>query len=167
MANYILDLDNVVLLAILISKRKIDSNGCWIYQGKITDSGYGVFRDKRVHRLMLQFKLDRKLDKDEFACHKTKDNICKSRACFNPEHLYAGDYQSNSDDYGSKDGWGGALVWRAKTHCNYGHLLDKTRSNGKRYCSTCNRDRNYKGERPRRGPYNKSKSDFRRVMGDD
>lgn len=137
----------------LLERRLITEKACWEFTGKRDDQNRGRWNDKIVSRIVLSLKLGRELEEGENALH-----TCDNPPCFNPDHLYAGTQKQNVEDclkryYDGDRAWGNAVNERFKTHCNKGHLLDGRRSNGKRYCLTCNRDKNYKGLRPRRGPY--------------
>jgi hypothetical protein len=119
----------------------IDTEKCFLYEGKINDSGYGVFRDRRVH-IISWIIHNNKLPKN-FILHK-----CDIRNCWNPNHLFEGTAFDNVQDAISKGRmklWstnhGGALKEKRKTNCDKGHPLDGLRSNGKRYCLSCNRER--------------------------
>lgn len=59
--------------------------------------GYGMISINRkargVHRVIVEGLLERKLGRTELVCHK-----CNNKLCFNPMHLYVGDYISNAKD---------------------------------------------------------------------
>lgn len=83
-----------------IEERTVIVGDCYIYNGPITTSGYGLFfrkgRQYVVHRLSgcLFHGVDyynRKIQ----VCHK---RICLHKRCWNPEHLYAGTASSNMQD---------------------------------------------------------------------
>lgn len=88
-----------------------DKNKCWEWNGNLEVGGYGVIRKNfkkgvlRVHRVVLEHKLGRKIKKGMFACH-----TCDNRKCVNPEHLYEGTHQDNMND----------LVLRSRGRYNYG-----------------------------------------------
>lgn len=75
-------------------------NGCWIWTGFCNPQGYGFFswqgKNHLAHRLSLQFSGVDVTDK--IACHH-----CDTPSCCNPDHLYAGTKQSNSDDARSRN----------------------------------------------------------------
>lgn len=77
--------------------RAIPDNGCLITKAALTGAGYGAvtLRGQLValHRLSLETRLGRSLQKGEQANH-----TCHRRACINPDHLYAGTQQDNIRD---------------------------------------------------------------------
>lgn len=96
----------------LISWRIIDeSTGCWLPRAcrsyndyfKITYNG----RKQLLHRLSAIEFLGLDPNSKMQANHKS---ICPYKACFNPEHVYVGTAQDNSNDYSA-----------SKTHCSNGH----------------------------------------------
>lgn len=137
MANSILDR--------LWQKSEIDSvTNCWLYKGSNNSrSGHEKirfnFRKEYVHRVSAHLHLGLDLeDKTLQALHKTE---CRNPNCWNPKHLYIGNHQNNMRDAVQS----GRIVItrhnRFKTHCPYGHLLDRLRSSGQRWCSTCDKNR--------------------------
>jgi hypothetical protein len=72
----------------LASNHTMDNNGCYIWTKNISSQGYGtthIFgKIYLVHRLSVLFFQDLELDTNIQVRHKS---ICKSRACFNPDHL--------------------------------------------------------------------------------
>lgn len=82
----------------IIRKRvKIDSNGCWIWQGPIRKlHGYGAFNcgkiDQQVHRASYKLFVG-KIPEGKWVLHK-----CDVKVCCNPDHLYIGDVKQNVKD---------------------------------------------------------------------
>lgn len=81
------------------TNKTIDKNDCWIWQGKTNPAGYGIINvfgaQVRVYRLSLILST-KKDPRGMHACHKP--NICFSKACYNPEHLYWGTAAENGRD---------------------------------------------------------------------
>jgi hypothetical protein len=80
----------------LLDLGKVDGD-CLIWPfGKDWD-GYGLVnvegKQRRLHRLVLEHHLGRKLTKGEVACHH-----CDRPPCFRPEHLFASDPMGNKQD---------------------------------------------------------------------
>lgn len=78
----------------LLDRIEVDDNGCWIWQLRLDQQGYGKAtwfnKNCSAHRLAL-FAINGEWP--EIACH-----TCDVKACCNPEHLYAGDRVSNAKD---------------------------------------------------------------------
>ena len=55
--------------------------GCWIWLGKLTSDGYGVFERTTAHRYAYQRLVG------EFARQLSCDHLCFERSCVNPEHV--------------------------------------------------------------------------------
>lgn len=72
----------------LLKKRKIGSDGCWLWTGETNHGGYGFMRAvyqglkyRRVHRIA--FTLWKGPIPEGYAVHHT----CGKPSCFNPDHL--------------------------------------------------------------------------------
>ena len=88
----------------LLSKTRVDKNGCWIWTGALDWTGYGIigiklndkYRLLAVHRLSAHLFLGLDLTQQHIkALHK---NECNRRNCWNYEHLYLGTQQDNVRD---------------------------------------------------------------------
>lgn len=86
-----------------------DSEDCILWPLKTNAQGYPVIYrgDYQFlgHRLSLEIKEKRKLERNEFACH---NRDCLHRHCINPKHLYIGSAKSNTLDtiaMGTWKGW--------------------------------------------------------------
>lgn len=104
------------LLDRLISHRWIDpSTGCWL--SVRTPNKYEYFRitykgaKRLIHRLSAVAFLGMDLNSKLQTNHKP---LCPYKACFNPDHIYAGTAKENSKDYSN-----------SKTHCKNGHELNE------------------------------------------
>jgi transposase len=116
---------------------KIDhsrADGCWVWTGGISSTGYGSFgvqgRRYLAHRAM--FALWYGSTAEEL------DHICRVRRCVNPEHLEPVSHWENNARGESPS----AYLLRA-THCKYGHPWTPENIgagvNGTRRCLTCHR----------------------------
>ena len=87
----------------------VTETGCWIWMGRINCNGYGNveinYNEVRAHRLswMIHYGL---IPKGLYVLHK-----CDVRCCVNPEHLWLGTYQDNSNDAVKKGRLHSKLTW--------------------------------------------------------
>lgn len=120
---------------------------CWVYNN-IRTEGYGGIKisgkSYSVHRVSAYLFLGMNLY-DEKLQPNHKD-ICKSRACWNPDHLYIGTQFQNAQDTRRL----GRYHNQKKTHCKRGHTLDgytrgpSTNNRIYRYCKICRLSRKRK-----------------------
>lgn len=84
----------------------VDENGCWIYQGSISNLGYAVISGislgrtgvVQLSRIVMSRHLGTDLgDSSTFACHH-----CDNRACIRPSHIFPGSNQDNIADRHTK-----------------------------------------------------------------
>ncbi len=125
------------LLQRLKARVIIDSNGCWIWQGKPNKAGYGgieighkPYRSHRLMYILIRGSIPERLE---------LDHLCRVKICCNPDHLEAVTHLENCLRGISGD------RQRAKTHCPSGHPYDEentyVRADGERNCRTCARER--------------------------
>lgn len=103
-------------LARVKAKTVVSERGCWVWQGWITERGYGqtTYRGRgvRIHRKTYEILHGVELATEQYVCHS-----CDVKRCCNPDHLWLGDTSSNMLDFVVK----GKHYWRNKTHCPKGH----------------------------------------------
>lgn len=123
------------------------NTGCWIWEGAISDTGYGnasvVIDGKRVtknvHRLLYE------IEKGPIAKKLQIDHLCRNRWCVNPDHLEpVTSRENNLRGIGPQ-----RLAERNlfKTHCPRGHaysdknLYAYNGKNGRKWrgCCECRR----------------------------
>jgi len=88
----------------LLSKIKIDHNGCWIFQGK-PEIGYGEFRRvidgirfTTAHRASF-YLFNGEIPEGMMILHKcSEDHKLDNPKCINPSHLYCGTHKENMRD---------------------------------------------------------------------
>ena len=130
----------------LLTKREVDSNGCWNYTGHISYNGYGQFsvgsRTSGNRRMASSHRTAYELLVGPIPEGHQVDHTCRNRKCFNPEHLEAVTAQENiarSVPYRDRASYGARR--RALTRCKKGHPLEivGTNRNGSpmRGCKTC------------------------------
>lgn len=110
-------------------------DGCWEWQASTYGIGYGQFHRDGVmtpaHRMAWQLTHG-SIPDGMVVCHR-----CDNPPCVRPDHLFLGTNKDNSRDMVAK----GRHKEQRKTHCPKGHPLDGRLSSGKRYCLTCNREK--------------------------
>lgn len=123
-------------------ERTVLIDGHWIWCGPINDDGYGTVSynntDWRVHRLSLCIYLKLLYKNNWVACHI--NSICEYKNCWNPLHLYQGDYKDNVKDT-IANGNHRSNYELSKTICINGHGYTKENTyiypSGKRQCRIC------------------------------
>lgn len=125
-------------------------SGCWIFQGHINQTGYGLITDQagrtiRAHRAMYMELVGPIPD----GLHL--DHLCNVRACVNPEHLEPVTLQVNTQRAVERHA-AGLTTWKdrqvgnsQRTHCSQGHELTAetatSRKDGGVRCLLCERIR--------------------------
>ena len=104
--------DNPIKTRKYVWKRRIKdkltrtSDGCFIWGGAKDGKGYGqvniLNKIYLIHRIALEIKLNRTLERDECACHK-----CDISDCCNPDHIFLSDQLGNVRDMWEKGRQGG------------------------------------------------------------
>jgi HNH endonuclease len=96
-----------------------DANGCWIWQGYVNDSGYGVIKIRphriRAHRASWEALVGPIPDGLEI------DHLCRVRRCVNPEHLEPVPHRVNA-----LRGMAPAVVVHRTGICRNGHTRRNT-----------------------------------------
>jgi HNH endonuclease len=121
-------------------------SGCWEWQGKINDRGYGVIRiagkDHRAHRVMWEMHYGSITPGYELH-HK-----CENRRCCNPDHLVMLTHKEHlalHPDNPFNLGNGGRGLGVLRERCRRGHLLTPEntwiRASGVRVCKECSNQR--------------------------
>ena len=117
----------------------IPESGCWIWEGTISNKGYGRMtikrKNKQAHRLVYE------LLRGAIPPKLTLDHLCRVRLCVNPDHLEVVTMKENI-----LRGFSLPAINSRKTHCLYGHpytegnfWVDKR---GRRHCRKCKQNNN-------------------------
>lgn len=117
-----------------------DENGCTLWIGTISGTGYGVIWVNRRYEGAHRVAWERQNGPISPGLHV--DHLCRTPRCVNPDHL-----EPVAPGENIRRGQTFARRNLAKTHCPYGHPLsgdnlDKNAlSRGSRACKECNRRR--------------------------
>lgn len=95
------------------------STGCWLWKGKPSHGGYGVFcLDKKLGgRRAGAHRVAYELAKGPIPAGMCVCHSCDNRICVNPEHLFVGSHSDNAWDKVRKN----RDHQTSKTHCKWGH----------------------------------------------
>ena len=112
-------------------------SGCWLWTGSTDGWGYGQFhlegKNRKANRVSWWLRRG-PIPDGVLVLH-----ICHVPQCVNPDHLYLGSHQNNSDDSVRS----GRAWWLRVTHCKSGHEFTPentcVRKTGKRSCRACGR----------------------------
>ena len=69
-----------------------DPATCWTWRARKNEKGYGVFRDKKAHRVAYNLLIG-KIPDGQICCHK-----CDNPSCCNPHHIFLGSHADNIRD---------------------------------------------------------------------
>lgn len=119
------------LLAHMADKFTV-GDGCWDWHGATNDSGYGIVRKQRAHRVLYELLIG------PIPEGLVLDHLCRNRACVRPAHL---EPVTRGENVRRGTHGGNAL----KTECPQGHPYDRRYTNGSsgysaRRCSVCQRE---------------------------
>lgn len=127
-------------------KKKIENtvekiNGCWVWSGSITKTGYAILSEKSNGGIQRAYRVSYEVYKGKIPKGLQIDHLCRNRACVNPDHLEAVTQKVNI-----LRGVGCAALNARKTKCPRcgGEYLVNSR--GFRYCLFCTRKTNLKAQ---------------------
>lgn len=99
----------------LSRRREVTDQGCWLWTGTTNNEGYGTTgvggKMALVHRVSFE------LANGPIPAGAVLDHLCRSRRCFNPDHLEAVTQRENTLRSPITLG----SINAAKTHCPQGH----------------------------------------------
>jgi len=136
----------------LLSRIRIDDNGCWIWTGSLNAKGYGTIclraRHWATHRLLYVAMIG------HVATYLVLDHLCRVPACCNPWHL---EVVTQAVNIQRADMPSGANHCNGRlTHCKYGHPFSgdnvyyyEVEGHVYRVCRTCAARRTAKHRRRR------------------
>jgi hypothetical protein len=88
-------------VAEIFNRNITKTDGCWLWQGGLSSSGYGVIHIGRVgcfaHRVSWEIANARPIPEGMFVCHS-----CDTPRCVNPAHLWIGTAGDNNRDAAQK-----------------------------------------------------------------
>ena len=135
------------------------NTGCWLYEKVLNSDGYGVLlpsskktakiKRKKIFAHRYSYEIYKgQIPEKMLVCHK-----CDTPSCVNPDHLFLGTDQDNTDDKMKKGrNRPGRHTYRDMNFCTKGHELTKENiylrlRDGSRDCRICRTEygRRYNG----------------------
>lgn len=119
----------------------VDANGCWIWQRKLDNDGYGRIAASRNGKptAALAHRAAYETFVGVIPQGLELDHLCRVRSCVNPEHLEPVTHVENT----RRADRGAGQYQAAKTHCPQGHPYDEANTYrpkpNLRQCRTCMR----------------------------
>lgn len=115
-----------------LDRYKVAPDGCWLWQGCLSQNGYGRINKDYAHRAMYEILMG------PIPSRMVIDHLCRVRHCVNPDHMEIvtrGENILRGVGHGAREA--------RQTHCKRGHLLIRevrcvTRPN-RRICMPCQR----------------------------
>lgn len=120
---------------------------CMLWAGPVNPAGYGRWGSAMAHRRLYEILVG-PIPKGLLVLHK-----CDTPLCFNPEHLFLGTHQDNTNDMLQKKrgNWNMGTHQLVKTHCPKGHEYTEKntrfewyKGKQRRHCISCDRERSHK-----------------------
>lgn len=74
------------------------SEGCWLWSGALSRSGYGWFRLSKKNGQISAHRFSYQIYNGEIPNGKIILHSCDNKACVNPSHLSIGTYKDNMQD---------------------------------------------------------------------
>lgn len=96
--------------------------GCWEWQAAKNNIGYGMIRDTDQKKMRTAHRVSYEIHKGSIPLDICVLHTCDNPGCVNPEHLWLGTRQDNTDDMIAKKrhNWFGDLSSLATCkHCGY------------------------------------------------